>query len=113
MNRLVRALEEAAFGVANEFERRVGILRVQMLERAGGHDHRGGDVVLGLQFGRGMKVLAQPKHAPGAVGVVAHAQKIGNQLAPSHFNSLPGVPLMISTLKCSRQCAPRRLCRSA
>ena len=90
MDRLVRALEKPVFGVVNKFDRRVGVIRVEMLERPGGHDHRGGDVVLHLHFGRGMKVFAQPKNAPGPVGLVAHAEKIGNQPAPVALQFIAG-----------------------
>jgi len=37
-----------------------------------------------------MKILAQPKDAPGPIGVVAHAQKIGNQLAPVALQFIAG-----------------------
>src|SRR5205807_277485 len=73
---VIGALEQAVFAVLDELDGGIRVLRVQMLQHPGGHDDRGGDVVLHLQFVGGMKILAQAEHAPRAIGIVTDAQKI-------------------------------------
>ncbi len=79
MNRLVRPLEQHGFAVGHQFDAGVAIFRVEMREGRARQHHRRRDIVLHLHLVGRMEIRAQLVNAPGAVGIVAHAQVIAHQ----------------------------------
>ena len=90
MNGLVGPLEEPGLAIMDKLDRRIGVIRVQMLQPFGRHNDRRGNIVLHLHLGGRMKILAQPKHPPGTVGVITDAEEIGDQLAVMAFQFIAG-----------------------
>ena len=77
------------------------------------HDDRGGDVVLHLHFGGGMKIFAQAKHPPGTVRVITHAQEIGHELTAIAFQLIARRPVDDIDVKMFPPCvAPDRFVKS-
>src|SRR5581483_10541284 len=90
MDRLVGTLEQFGFAVFYEFDRGIAVIRVEMLDGGGGNHDGGGYIVLDLELGGRMKILTQAEDAPGAVGVVADAQEVGDELAVPAFQFVAG-----------------------
>ena len=85
MDGVIGPLEQAVFAVVNELHGEIAIPGIQARERRGRDDDRGGDVVLEGDFRGGLKIFAQTKRPPRAIGIEAHAQVAGDELAVVAF----------------------------
>ena len=79
MNGIVRPLEQHGLAVLDEFDAGIIVARVEIGEALARKDHRNGDVVLHLDFVRGVEVGAEFENAPRALGIVADAEIIANE----------------------------------
>ena len=78
---VVGALEEPVLAVLDDLERGLAGGGGEAGEALARDDDGGGDVVLHLDFLRGVEVFAQAEGAPGAVGAEADAQEVRFEFA--------------------------------
>ena len=87
---LRQAVETAGLAIRDQLDARIRIFGIEIFEALFGKHNGSRDIILDLHFVGWIKIWTEFINAPGAIGIIAHTQVIGEQLLVFEFELIPG-----------------------